>query len=175
MIVDNVIVGALIIFVVRVLSIAVSTVRVLIMGRANPLLVSALAFLEALAFALTIGQVANNLSNIWNLTAYSGGFALGTWVGTLIEERFVKGYATINIVSMEKSDPIAAAIRKSGFGATQTHGEGAQGHVGLIRTVVNRRDVPRIVAAIEAVDANAFVTIEETRRISRGFIGYGRS
>lgn len=172
---DNVILGALLVFVIRLLSIAVSTVRVLIMGRSNPIIVAMLAFLEALAFALTFGQVAANLSNIWNLTAYSLGFAVGTWVGTLIEERFIKGYATINIVSMEKSQEVAAAIRKEGFGATRTFGEGARGQVGLIRTVVNRRDVPRIVAAAETVDPSAFVTIEATRRISRGFIGYGRS
>jgi uncharacterized protein YebE (UPF0316 family) len=172
---ENVLVGALAIFFVRVLSIAISTIRVLIMGRQSGLIVATLAFIEALAFALTFGSVAANLGNLWNLTAYSLGFAVGTWVGMLIEERFIKGYATVNIVSMNKSLPIVDAIRKAGFGATRTSGEGASGTVGLVRAVVNRRDAPRIVALVEDIDPKAFVTVEETRRISRGFIGYGRS
>jgi uncharacterized protein YebE (UPF0316 family) len=52
---ENPLLGALVIFVVRVLSIAIATVRYLVMGRANGVLVSAIAFFEALAFAVTFG------------------------------------------------------------------------------------------------------------------------
>ena len=104
------ILGALVIFFVRLLSIAISTVRLLIMGRSNPLLVAFLAFTEALAFAITFGQVASNLTNFSNLGAYSLGFAVGTWVGTKIEERFIKGYSTVTVISMGKSLPISEAI-----------------------------------------------------------------
>ena len=172
---DNVILGALMIFVIRMLSIAVSTVRVLIMGRASPIFVAVLAFIEALSFALTFGQVAANLSNVWNLGAYSLGYAAGTWVGTLIEERFIKGYVSVHIVSMAKSLPIAEAVRAAGFGATRTSGEGARGTVGVVRAVVNRRDAAKIVELVEHIDPKAFVTVEQTRSISRGFIGYGKS
>jgi uncharacterized protein YebE (UPF0316 family) len=172
---ENVILGALTIFLVRVLSIAISTVRVLIMGRANNLLIAALAFTEALMFALTFGQVASNLGNLWNLGAYSLGFAAGTWVGMLIEERVVTGYATVNVVSMGKSLPIAEAIRAAGFGATRTSGEGTSGTVGLVHAVVNRRDTARIVSLAQQIDPKAFVTVEETRRVSQGFLGYGKS
>lgn len=171
----NIILGAFAIFVVRVFSIAISTLRLLMMGRSSPIFVSTLAFVEALTFALTFGQVAANLGNLWNLGAYSLGFAAGTWVGMLIEERVVKGYATVNIVSMGRSLPIVRAIREAGFGATRTAGEGSSGAVGLIRTVVNRRDATRIAALVQAVDPKAFITIEETRSVSRGFLGYSRS
>src|SRR3989338_5249833 len=122
MLTDNVILGALIIFVVRVLSIAVATVRPLIMGRSSRLLVMALAFIEALAFALTFGQVAQNLGNVWNLMAYCLGFAAGTLVGMWIEERVGMGFAEVNIVSTGKSAEIAEAVRVAGFGATLSTG-----------------------------------------------------
>ncbi len=172
---DNAILGALAIFVVRVLSITLSTVRILIMGRGQKLLVVVIAIFEALTFVLTFGQVAQDLSNIWNISAYCFGFATGTGVGMLIEERVVKGYATVNIVSMAKSLPVAQAIRTAGFGATHISGEGTSGTVGLVRVVVNRRDVARIVALATQVDQKAFVTVEETRHVSHGFLGFGRS
>jgi uncharacterized protein YebE (UPF0316 family) len=174
MLFDNVILGALVIFLVRALSIALSTLRYLTMAKSAKLRVSSLAFIEALAFALTFGQVAQNLENLWNLGAYCLGFSAGTWVGMLIEERVGQGYATINIVSMGKSLPVAEAIREAGFGATRSSGEGTSGTVGLVRTVTRRRDASQVIGIAQDVDSKAFVTVEETRSVSRGFLGHGR-
>ena len=171
----NPILGALLIFVVRIVSISISTLRYLFMGRMNSIFVSFLAFLESLAFALTFGQVAQNLDNLWNLGAYCLGFAVGTWVGIQIESYVGQGYATVNVVSRGKSLPIVESIREAGFGATRSSGEGTTGTVGLIRTVVHRKDAPRIAKIAEEIDPNAFVTIEETRTVRHGFLGYIRS
>jgi uncharacterized protein YebE (UPF0316 family) len=171
----NVILAALVIFIVRVFSITLSTIRLLIMGRAGRVLVAGIAFVEALTFALTFGAVAADLTNIWNLAAYCGGFAAGTWVGMIIEERLGQGFSSITIISTGKSLPLVEAIHKAGFGATRTSGEGAAGNVGMIWVVARRRDVSRIVKIIDEVDPKAFVTIGEARSVWRGFMGYGRS
>lgn len=167
---QGVIVGALIIFVIRVASIAVSTVRILLMSRVSRIITFVMAFLEALAFALTISQVASNLGNVWNLIAYSGGYAVGTIVGMVIEERLAAGYTTINVVSMGKSLQIAEAVRAAGFGATRSSGEGTKGTVGLIRVVARRKNAPRIAEIIRRADPKAFITLEETRRVFSGFL-----
>ncbi len=171
----NVILGALLIFVVRVFSITLSTIRLLIMGRANRGLVSGLAFVEALTFALTFGAVAADLTNLWYLAAYCAGFAAGTWVGMIIEDRMGHGFASISVISTGKSIQLAEAIREAGFGATRTSGEGTTGSVGMVWVVARRRDVPRVVSIINAVDPKAFVAVGEARSVWRGFLGYGRS
>ncbi|MBN1123150.1 MAG: DUF2179 domain-containing protein [Anaerolineae bacterium] len=173
--IQNVILGAVLIFLVRVISITLSTIRYLIMGRANKVGVTAIAFVEALTFALTFGVVASDLTNMWYLMAYCAGFAIGTLVGTSIEQRIGRGYSAVNIVSMNKSLPVAEEIRKAGFGATRTSGEGNTGTVGLIWVVVRRRDVAQVVSIATEVDPNAFVTVEEARSVMRGFIQYERS
>lgn len=173
--IENVVLGSLLIFVVRVISIALSTVRVLIMGRSNRLIVAVIAFIEALTFALTFGVVASNLSNVWYLVSYSGGFAAGTWVGTSIEEWLGQGYQTIHIVSVSNSLQIAKKIRDAGFGATRTSGEGTTGTVGMIFVVARRKNVPQIVKVVTDIDPKAFVTIGEARSVARGYLGYGRS
>lgn len=173
--IHNVLLGALLIFVVRVLSITLATIRLLIMGRSSKALVSGIAFFEALTFALTFGAVASDLTNIWYLAAYCGGFAAGTWVGTVVEERMGSGFASVNIISMGKSLPIVEAIREAGFGATRTSGEGGSGTVGLVFIVARRKDVPQIASIATEIDPKAFVTVEEARSVSRGYLGYGRS
>ena len=172
---QNPILGALAIFVVRALSIALSTVRYLIMGRAKKSLVALIALFESLAFVLTFGQVAQDLNNIWNLSGYCLGFAAGTIVGIWLEERMVKGYTTVNIISRGKSLPIVEAIHEAGFGATRSAGEGTGGSVGLVRSVVPRQMTPSIVDIATKIDEEAFVTIEDIRQVRRGFMGYGRS
>jgi uncharacterized protein YebE (UPF0316 family) len=172
---DNVIVGALVIFLVRVLSITLATIRYLIMGRANKALVTGIAFFEALTFAFTFGVVAQDLGNLWNLFAYCLGFALGTLTGTIIEARMATGFATVNIVSRGKSLPVAEAIRLAGFGATRSAGEGNTGTVGIVRVVVKRRDAAQVMDIAQEVDPRSFVTVEEVRNVARGFLGYGRS
>jgi uncharacterized protein YebE (UPF0316 family) len=173
--VENVILAALIIFAIRVLSIAIGTLRVMVMGRARSWLVGFLALFESLMFVFTFGAVAQNLDDPWAVTGYCLGFAVGTIVGTKLEERMGQGYATVNIISKGSSLPIAEAIRKAGYGATRTSGEGQQGTHGLVWVVIRRKDVEVVFKIATEIDPNAFLTVNETRRVSQGFLGYGRS
>ena len=83
----QVLLGALAIFGLRVFGVTISTVRMLIMIRGKRLWTVVLGFFESLVFAVAIGSVVTQLDNIWNLLAYCGGFAIGTYVGMLIEAR----------------------------------------------------------------------------------------
>jgi uncharacterized protein YebE (UPF0316 family) len=171
----DLILGVLLIFFVRVLGIALSTIRLLLMGRANKILVGVIAFLESLTFALAFSRVMNDLTNLWNLTAYCLGFAVGTIAGTHLEERLAAGFMTVNIVSRNQSQKITETIRGAGFGATRSSGEGVSGTVGLIRSVVRRKDAPKVVEIAQQVDPSSFVTLEEIRAIRQGFIGIYKS
>ena len=62
------------IFVVRVVGMSFSTVRMLLMMRGNKLGTAITGFIEVLLYVVAIGGVVNNLSNIWNILGYSLGF-----------------------------------------------------------------------------------------------------
>jgi uncharacterized protein YebE (UPF0316 family) len=74
---------ALLIFGLRVLNNAMGTIRVIVMTGGQRGLSFVLAFLESLIFAFTASAVLTDLNNIPNLLAYSGGFAVGNYVGML--------------------------------------------------------------------------------------------
>jgi len=175
MLLDNLVLGAILIFFARVLSITLATIRLLIMGRASKIIVFIIATFEALTFALTFGVVAQDLTNIPFLASYSLGFATGTYVGIRIDEMIGQGFASVNIISMNKSLAIVEEIREHGYGATRTAGEGASGTVGVIYVVARRKDVPKVVRIANDLDPKAFITVEEARSVSRGFLGIGRS
>ena len=54
------------------------------------------------------------------------------------------------------------------LGATKVAGEGQEGEVGIVLTVVRRRDVPGALRLIETLDPDAFVGVEDERTVYRG-------
>lgn len=166
--------GVLLVFVLRVVGVTLATVRVLIMTRGKKLLAASIGFFEVMVYALAIGYVVNNLSNVWNLLGYSLGFAVGTLVGMWLEERMALGYASVRIVSKYRGHALANAIRDAGYGATVEWGEGRNGAVGLVVATVRRREVESVCALADQVDPSAFVTVEETRTIRRGYMRIAR-
>lgn len=163
-----------IIFVLRVIGVTLATIRVLIMTRGKKLVAASIGFFEVLVYALAIGQVVNNLSNVWNLMGYSFGFSVGTLVGMWLEERLALGYASVRIVSKYKGHAVADAVRGAGYGATVEWGQGRSGAVGLVVATVRRREVEAVCALADQVDPSAFVTVEETRTIRRGYMRIAR-
>lgn len=170
----DVIFTALMIFVLRVFNNALSTIRVVLITRDRRLLAAGLAFIEALTFAVVISSVVKDLTNIPNMLAYCGGFAVGGYVGMAIEARFVTSYVVANIVTHTKGHEIAVFLRERGYGVTETHGEGREGSVDMIRSVIQRRDVASFMDTVRAVHPEAFVSISEVRAIQHGWIRQSR-
>ncbi len=171
---SDVALGALFIFVLRVLGVALATIRTLMMMRGYKLPSAGIGFVEVAVYALAIGPVVQNLSNLWYLFGYSFGFSVGTLVGMELEERLALGHATIRVVSVERAKEVAEAIRQAGYGATQGWGYGANGVIGTVKTVVHRKDVDTVYDIINRVDPKAFITVEETRWVSRGYMRIAR-
>lgn len=168
------ILAALAIFVLRVINNAIGTIRVVLITRQRRLLASGLGFLESLIFAVTITSVVTDLSNWMNLVAYCGGFSVGAYLGMVLEARFITSYMTVNIISRDRGHDIALALREAGFGVTETAGEGRDGHVIMLRSVVLNREVPRLMEIVRVTHEEAFVAIEQARHIQRGYLRASR-
>lgn len=170
----EVISAAMIIFALRVIGVTLATVRVLIVMRGQKLLAAFMGFFEVLVYVLAIGEVVNNLSNVWNLLGYCLGFAAGTLIGMAIDDRLALGHATVRIVSRYKGQIVAEAIRDAGYAATVEWGQGRGGTVGLVYSTVKRKDVDDILHISDTNDPEAFVTVEEARTIRRGYMRTAR-
>jgi uncharacterized protein YebE (UPF0316 family) len=167
---------ALAIFGLRVLNYAISTVRLVAITRQQRMLSSLLAFIEALIFAVVIAKVVTDLdTNVLNLFAYCAGASVGSYLGIMLEARFVTSYRTVNVITQNKGHDIALAIRDRGYGVTETIGEGRDGAVTMLRCVVTQRDVSRILDTVRGVHADAFVSVEEARAVQRGWLGAERN
>lgn len=170
----DILLGAILIFALRVVGIAISTLRVLAMMRGKRAAAFVAGFFEVLTYVIAIAEVVNNLDNIWNVLGYCLGFSVGTVAGMILDERTASGFINVRIISRYKAQSIVEEIHQAGYGATVGWGHGRGGTVGMIVAVVGRKDADRICAIAENVDANAFITIEDTRSVRRGYIQMNR-
>lgn len=166
----EVLLGAALIFLARLINVAMATVRTLLSMRGQKTLTAVIGFFEALIFVLAISQVLQNLGNVWNLLGYCSGFAAGSLVGIEIEERLALGYVIVRVVSRHNGDEITKALRQAGYGVTESVGRGMAGKVRIIDAVVKRKDVPTVTDLINRADDNAFITVEDASRVQRGYI-----
>jgi len=163
------------IFVVRVVGMSFSTVRMLLMMRGEKLGTAVTGFIEVLLYVIAIGGVVNNLSNIWNILGYSFGFVAGTLVGMWIDEKTATGFVDVRIISRYKAQIILEELHEGGYGATVSWGQGRKGAVGMIWAIVRRKEGPIIQKIAEHADPDAFITIEDTRTVKRGYMNIDRN
>lgn len=158
------------IFLARVFDMSLDTIRVILLSKGNRSIAPFLGFLQVLIWLIAIRHVLSNLSNVMCYIAFAGGFATGTYVGAIIEERLAIGVQLIRIITHKDSSPLVNQLRKQGYGVTNLIGEGMSGKVNVIYLILKRVEIPDAINAIKTFNPNAFYTIEDVRSISQGFI-----
>jgi uncharacterized protein YebE (UPF0316 family) len=163
------ILGGVLIFCLRLTDVTLGTLRILMTVRGQKLFAALIGFVEVTIFVVAISQVVRDANNFWNVVGYSGGFAAGTLVGMSIEERLALGFTVVRIICTDMSNAVAEALRAAGFGVTEMGGHGMRGPVEVLEAVVRRADVPTVLQIVDSTDRKAFITVEETRRVYRGW------
>ena len=161
----------LLIFILRIINSVIGTVRLVVVSRERRVWGFGLAALESLLFAYTAGQVITDLENLPKLAAYVFGFAVGGYVGMLVENRFVRAYDNVIIIaSPEVAHEIAVALRAAGHGVTEIMGEGAHGRVEELLVIAHHRDLGEITRIAYDIKEDVFITVEHSEYIRNGWI-----
>jgi uncharacterized protein YebE (UPF0316 family) len=160
---------ALSIFALRVVNIAMDTVRMLTVMRGMKWISFILGILVSLTYLFALGSVLSNFNNILLILAYTIGFAAGGWVGMLIEERLALGYVHISVVSSKRGEKIAHSLRRHGHAVTEIQAQGKDGAVALLEISVQRKHMNKVRELICKSDDKAFITTRDIQPLHRGF------
>ncbi|MBU0762379.1 MAG: hypothetical protein KKD39_05085, partial [Candidatus Altiarchaeota archaeon] len=87
------------IFCARICDVTIGTVKVILITKGMRRLSPFLGFIEVLIWIVTISKVMENLNNPVNYVAYAAGFASGTYVGMLVEDRLALGTAMVRVIT----------------------------------------------------------------------------
>lgn len=169
----------LLIFCARICDVSIGTVRIIFISRGQKIIAPLLGFFEILIWLVAIGKIMQNLTNVIAYVAYAGGFAMGNFIGILIEEKLAVGMVIIRIITRKDASALIETLKSMGFGVTSIDAEGNEGPVNIVYSVLKRSDLESVIVIVEKYNPKAFYSIEDVRAVREGIFplkraGYGR-
>ncbi len=159
----------ILIFFIRVTDMSLDTMRVLFVVRGRRAQAWVVGFLQSALWVIAVASVLSHLDNLFNVLAYAAGFATGNVVGMQIEERLAIGHSHLRVISPQRGEAVAAAVRAAGYAVTELSGRGKDGTVSILTTSVRRRDIDPVRSEVLQADPDAFMTLSDVRPLHRGF------
>lgn len=162
------------IFLARVCDVSLGTVRIMLISRGVKL-ATLIGFFEILVWLLAIGHIMQNLTNFGYYIAYAGGFATGTYVGILIENKLSLGVVILRIITRQDATELIKHLKEQNYGVTTVDAQGVSGPVKIILIVINRHDVDDVVGLIKMFNPHAFYSVEDVKFAREGIFPPKRS
>lgn len=162
--------GPLLVFAARLIDVPLATVRTILMARGTRGWVPFIAFFESLSWLLVVSSVIAVIDRgPWMVLAYALGFAAGNHVGMVVEGRLGMGLVS-TIILTRSGVEIADALRERGFGATEFLGQGREGRMEMVLSVVRRKRTSELEGIAHGWDPEAVIVLGETRALRNGVL-----
>lgn len=158
----------ILIFCARIFDQSVGTLRLIFIAKGLKKWAPVFAFFESLIWLLAIGEIIKHLDNPLCYIAYAGGFAMGNYVGMLLDEKISLGNVIIRVILKNQAPELIAHLKESHYGITILDAEGSKGKVKVIFSIIKRKDVNDFIAIINELNPQSFYTIEEIRSVNEG-------
>ena len=161
----------LLIFIAKLMEVAIATVRMVLTARGNRFVASMLAAVEITIWIIVTSTVLLGLSeDPLRAVAFGLAFVVGIFLGIVIEDKLALGLAQIEcIAGFEEAKVITGKLRAHGYAVTTFDCEGLDGKKLSINLKVHRKDVPNTIKILKEHD-QLFVTVTDIRNLSMGYI-----
>ena len=158
----------LLIFLARVFDVTLGTLRIIFTSRGMRNLAPVLGFIETFVWIIAVSSLVKHAQNVAAYVGYAGGFAMGTFVGMMIENRLAMGTVTFRAIIRRNVKELTETLVEAGFGITIVDGRGSSGKVKIIYTTVKRQDLPAVIDIFHRLVPGAFLSVEEVRSTEQG-------
>lgn len=156
------------IFLARICDVTIGTVRILLLARGHKMFVPFLGFVEVMIWLLAVRQVLFGMDNFITYIAFAGGFAMGNFVGMIIEERLAVGLEAIRVITRKDASELFEHLKEKGYGVTSIDAQGATGKVNILFMIVDRSEHRKIISIIKRFNPKAFYSIEDVKAVGEG-------
>ena len=158
----------LLIFLARVFDVTLGTLRIIFTSRGLRNLAPELGFIETFVWIIAVSSLVKHAQNLTAYIGYAGGFAMGTYVGMLLENKLAMGTVTIRGIIRRDPKELIGTLHDAGFGVTTVDGQGSSGTVKIIYTTFKRQDLPVVIDIFHRMLPGAFLSVEEVRSTEQG-------
>lgn len=146
------------------------TLRTIITIKGKAIIASIVGFVEVFVWFLIVREALNTeITSIWVAISYSLGFATGTYIGSIISNKFIKGIFGIQVITADYS--IVDVIRKNGYGVSvlDVEGHNKENEKYMLLIEITNDKLNNIRNLIKSLDPNAFIIVTETKFVQNGY------
>lgn len=161
------------IFFFRIIDVSLGTVRVIFTVRGKAALAALVGFCEYFVWFMIVRDALNSDAPTALLAvSYAAGFALGTYIGGLVADRFFSGIIDVQVITSSRDDALIAAIRDAGFAVSvlNVHGSSFGEEKYMLVIEIRGEHRKKLQALIREYDPGAFIMVQETKYVQNGFL-----
>ncbi|HPD64614.1 MAG TPA: DUF2179 domain-containing protein [Bacteroidia bacterium] len=155
----------LLIVIARISDQTIGTLRLIFLAKGHKRLAPVLGFFEVIIWLLVISQIIQNLNNVLCFIAYGLGFALGNYLGLVIEEKLSLGNVIIRVIPRSDSEELVSYLKSLQYHVTAVDTVSATGKVKMIFSVISRKDLKNITEIIQKFNPDSFISVEDVKVI----------
>lgn len=151
----------------RISDVTIGTIRIVMVAKGQKIIAPILGFFEVLIWLIAISKIIENLDNWVCYVAYGLGFALGNYIGMIIEEKVAVGIVQLQIITRADAGLLIEKLKEKGFGITHQEAHGAVEEVSVIYSIIKRTEMSQIIDIIRKYNPNAFYSIADVRFVNK--------
>ncbi|MFX0074643.1 MAG: DUF2179 domain-containing protein [Candidatus Hermodarchaeota archaeon] len=156
------------IFFARVADVTLGTLRIVFISQGRRKIAPIVGFFEILIWLIAMGQIFSNLTNVIYYIAYAGGFAMGNYIGLIVENKISLGLLSLQLIIRENAESMINILKDQGYSLTTMTAEGTRGFVKIVHLVIKRKSLPKTLDLIRKSNPKAFISIEQVKSVSGG-------
>ncbi|MCJ7650653.1 MAG: DUF2179 domain-containing protein, partial [Candidatus Lokiarchaeota archaeon] len=156
------------IFCSRVVDVTLGTLRIVFISQGRKKLAPIVGFFEILVWLVAMGQIFSNLTNFIYYIAYAGGFAMGNYVGLVVEGKISLGLLSLQLIIRDNPEKLVNILKEQGYSITTMTAEGPKGLVKMVLLVIKRKNLRNILETVRSNNPKAFISVEQVKSVSGG-------
>jgi len=158
----------ILIFLARALDVTLGTLRIVFISQGRKKLAPIVGFFEMFIWLLAIGQIFSHLTNFVYYIAYAGGFAMGNYVGLLLENKISLGLLSLQLIIKDNPEILINTLKEQGYGLTTMTAEGSKGFVKMVVLIIKRKNLRKVLSIIRNINPRVFVSVEQVQSVKGG-------
>lgn len=160
-----------VIFFGKITEVTFATVRMVLINKGERLKGSMIAFVEVLLWIFITGTVLVGFTKApLKALVFAIAFALGNYLGSLVESKIALGLSTIQIITSEDPTFLIDALRSNNLAVTSIDGEGKEGPRKILAIHLKRNRISSTVKLINKNIPNCMITVTDVKVLKGGYI-----
>lgn len=146
------------------------TIRIIFVINNKKVLAALASIIEILIWVLVVRSILNSDEiDFLNVFVYSLGYAIGTILGTLFEEKLGLGSLSMHILIDKHDEFVVNSLRDEGYGVAAFESTVQNTEKLLLMMQVNRKKIKDVKSTVHSLAPTASITVFNTRSVDNGY------